>query len=435
VNLLIQKYYPEALPYAAHIVSPMLAHCMDIKRRVPEAKTVFIGPCISKKAEAETYGGVVDCVLTFEQLSRWLERKNIRFGEDTDGRDDSDSKDETGKDDTDSKDDNTLARFFPITGGILRTMAKENTRCTYLAIDGVENCMRAIEDLVKGKLENCFIEMSACTGSCIGGPVMNKSRCTPVQDFVTISSYAGKNDFPVFDYSEKQLNRKLDPLVLRKVHLGNDAIQEVLVKMGKTRPEQELNCGSCGYNTCRDKAAAVLEGKATLTMCLPYLKEKAESFSDDIIKNTPNAIVVLNENFEVQQINAAACKMMNINPQNIHGDQVVRIMDPTPFLEVCQKGRNIYNQRTYLADYEKYVDETIIHDKNYHIIICIMRDVTGETARREEKEIFNRKAIEITDKVIEKQMRAVQEIASLLGETTAETKVALTKLKESLVNE
>jgi uncharacterized Fe-S cluster-containing protein len=257
-----------------------------------------------------------------------------------------------------------------------------------------------------------------------GGPGMVKSAYS-----------SGKSDFVVFDYPEEQLNKKMDPLKPRKVHLGNEAILEVLKKMGKTKPEHELNCGSCGYNTCPDKAAAVLEGKATLTMCLPYLKEKAESFSDDIIKNTPNAIIVLNENFEVQQINAAACKLMNITPQDILGDQVVRIMDPMPFIEVCQKERNIYNQRAYLADYEKFVDQTIIYDKSYHIIICIMRDVTEEAARREARENLNRKAIEITDRVIEKQMRAVQEIASLLGETTAETKIALTKLKESLANE
>jgi PAS domain S-box-containing protein len=167
-------------------------------------------------------------------------------------------------------------------------------------------------------------------------------------------------------------------------------------------------------------------------MCLPYLKEKAESFSDDIIKNTPNAIVVLNENFEVQQINTAACRLFNVSPSNILGDQVVRIMDPLPFIEVKEKGTSSYNKRVYLADYQKHADQTIIYDKSYRIIISIMRDITEEETRKEEKENANRKTIEVADRVIEKQMRTVQEIASLLGETTAETKIALTKLKESL---
>ncbi len=89
-------------------------------------------------------------------------------------------------------------------------------------------------------------------------------------------------------------------------------INEILHKMGKTTPEQELNCGSCGYDTCREKAIAVYQNKADFTMCLPFLKDKAESFSDKIIKNTPNGIIVLNEDLIVQQINNAACEIMNI---------------------------------------------------------------------------------------------------------------------------
>ncbi|GHV88262.1 hydrogenase [Spirochaetia bacterium] len=422
INLLIQKYYPEAIPSTARVVSPMQAHCMDLKRRYPEAKTVFIGPCISKKAESDSFSaGTVDCALTFVELSDWLKSKNIEL-------------DETGAGTAEGANENTRARLFPTNGGILRTMAKENPRYTYLAVDGIENCIRSIEDVVQGKLDRCFIEMSACTGSCASGPVMQKNHEHPVRNYIAVNKYAGTGDFPVFEYNDDKLLKELESLALRKVHFGEKAIAEVLQKLGKTKPEHELNCGSCGYNTCREKAQAVLEGKATLTMCLPYLLGKAESFSDDIIKNTPNAIIVLNEDFEVQQINTAACKLLNVAPSNILGDPVVRILDPVPFLEVTQNGVNSYNKRVYLADYEKHVDETIIYDKSYRILMCIMRDVTEETALKEEKEIFNRKAVEITDKVIEKQMRAVQEIASLLGETTAETKVALTKLKESLTD-
>ena len=144
----------------------------------------------------------------------------------------------------------------------------------------------------------------------------------------------------------------------------------------------------------------------------------------------------MNEAFEVQQINASACELMNITDQgNILGDQVVRVLDPIVFFEVMDKGEDIYNRPVYLAEYKKYVEQTVIYDKGFHIIICIMRDVTQEQKQRAEKEELSRTTMEITDKVIEKQMRAVQEIASLLGETTAETKVALTKLKESLSNE
>ncbi|MDR1625313.1 MAG: 4Fe-4S dicluster domain-containing protein [Spirochaetia bacterium] len=433
VNQLIRKYYPGVLPSMAHIISPMQAHCMDIKRRRPQAKTVFIGPCISKKEEAETYAGFTDCVLTFAELSAWLEKHDISL-----------------KPQPEENNNNTRARLFPLSGGILRTMRKANKDYAYLAVDGMENCIRAVEDVAKGNLRKCFIEMSACAGSCVGGPVMNRGgrrdkpasgflpddrRYYPVRDFIAVSSRAGSEDFPTQSYGAEELEKPIRALALRKVHLGESAVLEVLRKIGKTRPEHELNCGTCGYTTCRDKAIAVLEGKANLFMCLPFLVEKAKSFSDDIIKNTPNGIIVLNEDLEVQEINAAACRILNTTPSHILGDQVVHILDPGPFLDVVERKGNSYNKLVYLADYEKYVDETIIFDANYHILICIMRDVSEETRRKKTKEEFDRKTVELTDKIIEKQMRAVQEIASLLGESTAETKIALTKLKESLVDE
>jgi uncharacterized Fe-S cluster-containing protein len=430
VNLLIQKYYPEALPFVAPVLSPMLAHCLDIKRRFPEAKTVFIGPCIAKKAEAESQPGAADCVLTFAELSRWLEHRGIFPA--TAPRAQGDGGEDGAF---------TLARAFPTSGGILHAMEKKNPRYACLVIDGIDNCKAAIEDLLRGSFApgggaplKCFIEMSACAGSCIGGPVMER-RDSPVGDFLAVRSAAGEKDFPVEGLPAEDLRQTFAPLRVKKVFLGKTAIDEVLQKIGKTRPEDELNCGTCGYNTCREKAQAVLEGKASLTMCLPYLVKKAESFSDGIIQNTPNAIIVLNENLEVQQINDAACRLMNISPADILGDQVVRVLDPAPFLEAYHKEQNSYLQGVYLADYGKSVDQIIIYDKNYRVVFCIMRDITEEASRQEAKEKFTRNAMEAADLVIEKQMRTVQEIASLLGETTAETKVALTRLKESLLDD
>ena len=115
---------------------------------------------------------------------------------------------------------------------------------------------------------------------------------------------------------------------------------DILRQMGKMKPSDELNCGSCGYNTCREKAVAIFQNKAEISMCLPYLKDKAESFSDSIVNNTPNGLIVLNEKLEVQQINTAARKIMNIrSASDVLGDLVVRILDPKVFLEVLNTGR------------------------------------------------------------------------------------------------
>lgn len=418
VNLLIQKYFPGALPYLADVLSPMLAHCQDIKRRIPNAKTVFIGPCVAKKDEADHYKGLTDAVLTFEDLTNWLTREGITLEQESDQLEES------------------RARFFPVTGGVLKTMRQDAPGFTYLSVDGVNNCMEALKDIESGKIHHCFIEMNACAGGCISGPVMEKYHKNPIKDYVAVSNYAGSKDFNVPQPDFMHLRKSFSPITWEDRMPSETEIQSILRQMGKFRPSQELNCGSCGYNTCREKAIAIFQGKAEASMCLPYLKDKAESFSDTIVKNTPNGLIVLNEDLEVQQINAAARKILNIRSAgDVMGEPVVRILDPMIFMNALESRTGILEQREYLVEYKRYVEETVIHDKESHLLICIMRDVTQEEREREKKESISRQTIEVADKVVDKQMRIVQEIASLLGETAAETKVALSKLKESISNE
>lgn len=418
INLLIQKYFPAELPYLADVLSPMQAHCTDIKRRHPDANTVFIGPCVAKKDEAEYYEGIVDAVLTFEELTNWLKAENIELAQQMDHEEES------------------RARFFPTTGGILKTMAQNAPGYTYMALDGVDNCIAALHEIEQGNIHHCFIEMSACVGSCVGGPVMEKYHRSPVRDYKAVADFAGTRDFEV-EQPDRFAVRKSFTVIERKASAPSDAeIQSILRQMGKFKPSDELNCGSCGYNTCREKAIAIIQGKAEISMCLPYLKDKAESFSDNIVNNTPNGLIVLNENLEVQQINNAARKIMNIrSASDVLGEPVIRILDPKVYMDVLKSGRGVRDMRTYLAEYQKYIEQTVVYDKDYHLLISIMRDVTDEENEREKKESISRQTVEIADKVVDKQMRIVQEIASLLGETAAETKIALTKLKESISDE
>ena len=419
VNLLIQKHFPSALEYLADVMSPMQAHCADIKRRMPNAKTVFIGPCVAKKDEAEYYEGLVDAVLTFEELTNWLKSERIELEKEVDDTPES------------------RARFFPTTGGILKTMAQNAPGYTYIALDGVDNCISALKDIESGKIHKCFIEMSACVGSCIGGPVMEKYHSTsPIKDYVTVVDYAGERDFEVDQPAPMELKKHFSMIEKKLQAPSENDIMAVLRQMGKFKPSDELNCGSCGYNSCREKAIAIIQGKAEISMCLPFLKDKAESFSDTIVKNTPNGLIVLNENLEVQQINNAARKIMNIRAaSDVLGEPVVRILDPTVFVQVKNSGRTVRDQRTYLAEYKKYVEQTVVYDSDSRMLIGIMRDITDEEADREKKARINKQTVEVADTVVEKQMRIVQEIASLLGETAAETKIALTKLKESIGDE
>ena len=420
VNLLIQKYFPEVLPYLADVVSPMQAHCKDIKRRIPNAKTVFIGPCVAKKDEAAAYPGIVDAVLTFEELTEWMDSEGIAVEKKT----------------HEAKHEKGVSRLFPTTGGILKSMNCDSEKYTYMSVDGVQNCIAAINDIKNGNIHNCFIEMSACVGSCIGGPVMEKYHRSPVRDYTRVSGYAGKTDFGVATPPRAELIKNMPMIELDKKEPTEADIRAILAQMGKTKPEDELNCGTCGYNSCREKAVAVFRGRAEISMCLPFITDKAESFSGNIISNTPNGIIILNEALEVQQINRPAMRIMNIRRESdVMGEPLIRIMDTADCVKVMESGRGIYNKRIYLTEYDKYIEETIIHDAEYRVVMCLMRDITAEETAKEKKEEISRQTVETADKVVEKQMRIVQEIASLLGETAAETKIALTKLKESISNE
>ena len=254
---------------------------------------------------------------------------------------------------------------------------------------------------------------------------MNKENKLPVTDFIAVDRYAGKNNYNIPDYDSEELKKEFKSDILHRAMPSTRMINEILHKMGKTTPEQELNCGSCGYDTCREKAIAVYQNKADFTMCLPFLKDKAESFSDKIIKNTPNGIIVLNEDLIVQQINNAACEIMNIkNSSDILNSPVVRVLNPTEYLNVMDTKRNVHDKKVYLAEYGKYVEETIIYDPDYHMIMSIIqcqkfametrRDLLGDETIDEAALTERKEEIERLRKRIEQDETEAQKLEDKL---------------------
>lgn len=418
INMLIQKYYPTMLPYLAKVMTPMEAHCKLIKQEQPDAFTVFIGPCIAKKAEGDG-SRFVDAVLTFDELSDWFASEQI----------------ELPYEHVDPESVGALSRLYPATGGVLKATAKvEGYR--RIAIDGIDNCRGVFDEIENSGFGKVFIEMSACEGSCVNGPCIRDHAERRLKGAMRVDTFAGDGSKPYEVVQEPDIRTTYAFTGGHKVQFGSEAIQDMLYKMGKTSPEKEFNCGSCGYPTCREKAIAILEGKAKMEMCLPFLKEKAESFSDTIIHNTPAAIIVMDEDLIVQQINPAAVRMFKLHDAgDILHEHIVRILNPGDYHSIVVSALQTTSRKHYLADYNLYVDETILYDRQYHVIITMMRDVTEEENLRVQGSELRKQTVEITDKVIDKQMRIVQEIASLLGETTAETQIALTKLKDAMAHE
>ena len=422
---LIQKYHPSILKYVAHVLSPMQTHARLIKEENPDSYVVFIGPCISKKHEAEAYSGYVDCVLTFDELNDWFGEENIELPAAPEALDST----------------KYLSRFFPVSGGILKTM-KKDPAFSYITVDGMENCLEAIGELEKGNLKNCFIEMSACPGSCINGPSIRRHKHSVLSSKMRTENYASGHTEQICyekDYNIKtdmDLTKHISDERISVVMPGEAQIEEILRKMGKTKKEDELNCGTCGYATCRDKAVAVYFGKAEISMCLPYMMEKAASLSDKIIEVTPNAILTVDKDLKIRQINDACREMFGIaDAKDVIGKDVSLLMSADNFLSVLGGDERLITTKEFMAEYNIVADQTFIYDAPNNIAICIMRDITEREHILEKNREMKNEAASIADKVIEKQMRVIQEIASLLGETTAETKIALTELKNSILEE
>ena len=309
INMLIQKYYPEMLQYLAKVESPMEVHCRMLREANPDAFIVFIGPCYAKKSEAMDTG-CCDAVLLFSDVKKWMKSYGMT---------------------TINRGIGTIrggyrARRYARQDGIVKSFTRE-PGWNRVSIDGVGDCIAALDELrqSRGKLSKVFLEMTACEGSCVNGPDIRTNRYeNRIRGTVKVNSYAGENDYGI--RVDRSIRKAFEPDPVGRVMPSEEEIERVLDKLGMGAGGGELNCGCCGYPTCREMASALCQGKAQLDMCLPYLRERAERHSREIVDNTLAA----------------------------------------------------------------------------------------------------------ADEVIEKQMRVAQNIASILGETTAETKVMLVKLKEAI---
>ena len=420
INMLIKRHHPDCLPYLADVLSPMLAHGKDLKLRYGEdTKVVFIGPCIAKKDESDKNSSLVEAALTFEELDRWMDERGII----------------PAAAETPEYIEKSKARLFPTNGGILRTMKCESDQYQYLVCDGVENAVNTLKDIEAGKIHHCFIEMSSCQGSCVNGPLMAGRKQSIMAGTMMVNSFAGKEDFDCFKAERSDINTVYRKDYVNVKEPSPYEIDQMLKKMGKENMSARLNCGCCGYDSCEAKACAIIRGNANIEMCLPYLMEKAASLSDKIVSNTPNGLMVLDNDLNIQLINRPMCRIVgSVSPEAVIGTQVTAILDPFDYLDALQ-GERVFMKKEYLSEYDKYVENTVVYDEKFNVLICEMRDITkAEQDALKEKEMAD-KTLAITDEVIERNMKTVHEIASLLGETAAETKVALMALKETIRNE
>lgn len=416
LNLLVEKYYPDLLGQLAPVLTPAATHARMLRQIYSNrAKVVFIGPCVAKKQE-RTEDRNLFAVLTFQELKDWLEQEEVSYTE-PDGE---------GK-----ALRNTVCRFYPAPGGIIRNLSRrERSRYECVSVDGAERCIQTLEEIRNNKLTGFFLEMNICPGGCLGGPVLQQMGVPFLRSRdVLIRSALQLNEGPatLTEGIAVNLRRTFRDHSTRPEPVEEESIRRVLAAMGKTRPEQEINCGSCGYDTCRDKAVAVLRGRADIGMCVPHMRELAESMANTVVENAPMGIVVLDRQGCVAQTNPAAGAILGLD-----GSAVGRPLGELLPGEHMPAGDEPLTQVVPLPDRDRVVEVTGVRVPYNGAAFLLLHDITREERlRRSRLQVVDQTA-QVAREVMGRQMKIVQEIAGLLGETTADTKSALSQLLRSI---
>lgn len=422
INRMIQLYYPKALKYLAPVASPMVAHARLLRKRYPDAAIVFIGPCIAKKREGRE-SGLISAVLTFNELNTMFNARSI------------DPKKVAAV--SAGGAENNRSKYYPISRGIIKSFNKLPKGYEYVAVDGVKRSFDVLDDI--DSLEGMFIEINCCEYACINGPATLKTEgALKANESVrkyALSSLTDESAGAYIDPEGVDLAEGHPRITLGNVVPSERDIRATLAKTGKIKPEDELNCGACGYPTCREKAIAVLNGNADLDMCIPYMRKRAESMSFEIIQNSPNGIIMMDYDLKITESNAIARKLLGIELSDPKGTYLYESVNAAEFFQAVGSGKNVHKKKVYIEETKRYVDMNIVLLPEHKTLFAVLKDVTDNVEYSKQLDEVRSKTLSTTDEVIKKQMRVAQEIASLLGETTAETKVALLKLKNTLAGE
>lgn len=419
VTSLVEKYYPDLTANLAPVVSPMIAHGRLLREKLgQDVFVVFVGPCIAKIAESRDSGvsGAIDAVLTFEHLQSWFTAAGVTPP--------------SVPEDNDALDIPGPSRFFPITGGILKSFTEhDETDTDVITVHGIKNCMEVFSCMSHWQISPKFVEALACEGGCIGGPGLPQTSGIPVRRAQVVSYARQSTPSPDLNLSGlPSLSRQHTPAPVIDFEPSEIEIREILAKTAKFSKADERNCGACGYSTCREKAIAVWQGLAEVDMCIPYMKLKAESFANMVTENSLNAIIAVDENMVIQEFNPAAEKMFGHTLDLVKGTNLNRIIDCTNFLQAVRNQEKIAAQRVEYPERGLITEQMVLPVKDHDMVILIITDITDRETKDRALQQVRQETIDKAAEIINRQMHVAQEIAGLLGETTGETKAALLEL-------
>ncbi len=411
---LIKKYYPELIMKMTPFLSPMLAHAKALKKESgKDSKVIFIGPCIAKKAEGDNHPGLIDTAITFSELREWMNEEEY-------------------KNNIIPKNDHTELQFFPhkanegniypIEGGMIGTFTSDQANLLKLSFSGY-NTIKDVLDSISTIHHNgpVYLELLLCEGGCISGPGC-QSDPNPVQKKIDILKSI-RNTTNLNQTVDNHLNIECDFFgysPIKKTDYSPVKIQEALENIGKTNPKDELNCGSCGYNTCREFAVATLSGMAESNMCVSHLRKVAHNQATILLKKIPSGVILINDQLQIVEMNQSCAKMLDTE---IHSSYDLS----NGYKGICidELGYFTDNFKTAIHTGKEYNHIPIKQNgQNFQLSIFNIQKhklVAGIIQNFHSKEFKDEIIEKRTREVIKKNMETVQKIAALLGDNASFT--------------
>jgi iron only hydrogenase large subunit-like protein len=413
----IGKYHPECQPHIFGVLSPLLTHCKMLRAHYgDDIATVFIGPCIAKKKEAEQHPELLDAVLTFEDLDNWLIEENIHLLAMVETPADRFQPEEAEE-----------GALYPIEGGMVPGVAGncEVNSSQFMSFSGISNVEQALKGISEWRPEhNIFFELTACAGSCVNGPKAgrNTSVARRRHDIVQYAKPGGEQPRK----PSLGIEQTYEAAPVARSEYSEMQLREALRTVGKYSAEDELNCGGCGYDSCRDFARALISRNAERMMCATYTRKLAQKKANALLQKMPSAVVIVDENLRIIECNANFVRLFAVDaeqPKSLEGSALAAVI-PFSYLfrRVLESGEDIVSHD---IRYERNILNTSIFTIEPHSVMCgTFQDITKPIFQKEQ--IIGR-----AREVIQKNLKTVQQIAYLLGENAADSEIILNSIVRS----
>lgn len=419
---MVCKHYPQYKEYITPFLSPLLTHCKMLKQEYGEdCKIVFIGPCIAKKSESDAFGDLLEASLSFKDLAEWFDEEGLE----------ADLFYESGSEPGFVPRRAGRGSLYPIDGGMIAGIKNNvsTTDAVFMTFSGISSIADVFKDLNYYKKPGLlFLELLACEGGCVNGPGARKtySRALKRLEIINRSEQEVENQ-TVVDFS---ILRDFDNIdVADKPEHPENKIKEALNMIGKYSEKDEINCGGCGYNSCREFAKAYLEDKSEPNMCASYMRKIAHDKSTALLGKIPSGVVIVNEELKIVEANKSFARIMGEEMEQlfetIPGLKDASLKKIAPFYKlfssVLSTGEDNLERDFRLGN--KMLHLSLFTIQRNKIVGAILRDMSQPFIRQEE--VINR-----AKAVNQKNLATVQKIAYLLGENASETEDMLNSIVE-----